>query len=204
MSMTVASYTQIGTAERLALLQKRRAELLALIAAGDATEAEILEEQELVKRVVATERVHSDEQGKQYRARVQQEADERRERLNAVLDELASLTPRYLLALADFTNIADEIQQRGLGFDGGGEMEALLGLPPDFGSRVIREIRAAAPKTEWDFAGVGPFAAGVKADRPKLRAERGIILDPRAGMGPPPGYSGRWNFALGRPDESEA
>ena len=58
-----------------------------------------------------------------YRARITDQANEWRGRLNERLDELGDLVPRLLLALSHFTTMADECQREGFGFSGGGLLE---------------------------------------------------------------------------------
>jgi hypothetical protein len=98
--------------------------------------------------------------------------------------------PRLLLACSHFNTIAAEVQERGLGFHGGGLLEGHFGVAADFGWRLIAAIKEASPRSQWDFAGVGNLGDGVKAERPKIKPP--LMLHFAPDHRPPLGYSGVW------------
>ncbi len=185
-------------------LTHRLAEIERDITTGSGDVLDLLTEKELVKKQILAASIASGKrQDKEYRARVTAEAAERQERVNAAVDELADLIPRVQIACSMFTRVADEVQARGLGFNTAGTVEELLGLPQDFGTRVIAEITAAAPNVSWDVSHLGFLGQGRKAERPAPITR--ILKTPafRQDFAAPPGFSGAWDPLRGRPLQDE-
>ena len=186
-----------ATAERTeAEMRARIAEIESALSDGTVTASDLEEKESLSRELLAASIRSQTRIDAAYRARVTEEAAERRERMHRSLDKLGDLVPRLLLACSEFKGIAAEIQVKGLGYDAPSQMDQLLGVPYDFGEKVSAAIRAAAPDTEWDWGHTGPGDEGVKAERPKLRAPRSFSLIAGAGS-PPPGYTGSWDYRYG-------
>jgi hypothetical protein len=189
-----------ATAERTeGELQARLADIATAIAGGTVT-ADELEEKELLERQLQAAAYARQARGDEaYRARVTEQANERRGRLNESLDELGDLVPRLLLACAAFDTIVAEVQEKGLGFNPGAVLlEDVFCIPPDFGARLIAAVKEISPRTAWDYSHTGPLGKGVKAERPKLK-EPLRLREPRFYNPPPPGYSGTWDPIKGEP-----
>lgn len=135
-------------------------------------EAAAKDEQRAHAERVARERHETAE----HRAKVTAEGEARRRRMHESLDELGDLVPRLLMACAHFTTIATEVGEKGLGFDASAPLEEVLGLPHDFGVKLVAAINELAPRTEWDWGHVGVLGKGVKAERPKLRTAHAPVL----------------------------
>jgi hypothetical protein len=194
-----------ATAERTeAELQARLAAVDAALAAGTGDVLALMEEREGLRLAVqAAAHTRQAREQAEYRAKVTEQANELRGRLNESLDELGDLVPRVLLACSHFHTIVAEVQAKGLGFNPGAALlEDVFCVPPDFGSSLIAAIREIAPRTEWDYGHTGPFANGRKAERPKLRGPQAIRV-PQFYNPPPHGYSGLWDPIKGEPVDGE-
>jgi hypothetical protein len=189
-----------ATAERTeGELQARLAEIATAIAGGTVTADELEEKESLERQIQAAAYARQARADEAYRARVTDQANELRGRVNESLDELGDLVPRLLLACAHFNTIVAEVQEKGLGFNPGAVLlEDVFCIPPDFGARLIAAIKEISPRTQWDYSHTGPLGKGVKAERPKLKPGPTIHFAPDYRR--PPGYTGvRWP-----PEEPEA
>ena len=191
----------MATAERTeSALQARLAAVDAGIAAGEGDTLALMEEREGLRLAVqATALARQQRADKEYRARVTDQAEELRGRVNESLDELGDLVPRLLLACSHFNTLVAEVQVKGLGFSPGAALlEDVFGVPVDFGSRLIAAINEISPRTEWDFGHIVILGKGVKAARPRPRGPV-TIRAPRFYNGPPPGFNGLWDPIKGEP-----
>jgi hypothetical protein len=109
---------------------------------ADAVLDELTSEAKHKERMQAEQIARQRRQDAEYRARITEQANQRRALLNENLDELCDLVPRVLLACSHFTTIADEVQREGLGFDPGAQLlDDVFCIPPVFGVKLITAIR---------------------------------------------------------------
>lgn len=201
MSVADAETTALEARDRLNQLRTRYGQLQAAIRAGDAGEETILEEQRVQSQLVAAEKANEIASTRAYQAKLAKDTADRRSRVNAVMDTFGDLIPRLQMACSDFKTVVDEINRNGLGLNPAGEtFEQVLGVPADFGMRIMAAIKEAAPNTQWDYGHTGPqFGNAAKAERPKI-VQTTYSIDTGV-SGPPPGFSGAWDMLRGRPLE---
>lgn len=194
MSVAEAETTALETRDRLNQLRTRYGQLQAAIRAGDAGEETILEEQRVQTQLTAAEKANEIASTKAYQAKLAKDTADRRARVNAVMDRFGALIPELFYLCADFREVVDEINRDGLGLNPAGEtFEQVLGVPCDFGMRLSRAIKEAAPDTRWDLSHADT------PERPKIVA-RTYSIDTGVPM-PPPGFNGAWDMLRGRPLE---
>jgi hypothetical protein len=80
------------------------------------------------------------------------------------------------------------------GLTGGGLIEDVFGVPPDFPAKLLQAIHDAAPRADWHITSAIDGSAPV---RPTLRKEATVYLDGGYGR-PPHNFTGTWP-----PDENE-
>lgn len=200
MSVAEAETTALEARDRLNQLRTRSGQLQAAIRAGDAGEETILEEQRVQAQLVAAEKANEIASTKAYQAKLAKDTADKRARVNAVMDKFGALIPELLHLCVEFREVVDVINRDGLGLNPAGEtFEQVLGVPCDFGMRLSRAIKEAAPDTQWDLLHNGPNAKDGKPERPKIVA-RSYSIDTGV-SGPPPGFSGTWDMLRGRPFE---
>ena len=122
-----------------------------------------------------------------YLAANKAKVDDYLKRLKPIQVEVNRHVVGLLLSLTDLKKLGREAYT--IPWTQGGAIEEILGCPETFADQIITALHRAAPRTQWDFAGVeGPT---LQPD-PTFR----VVMPP---PGPPPGYSGVWNMTAGRP-----
>jgi hypothetical protein len=158
------------TADRLAQLQARHAEVACRVSSDVATEDEILEAEELRARVMAASQAHDAAQMRAYREAIAAQVADFDTRVNANMTTIGGLVAQLLFALQDTESLVADAYT---GVGNGREFEDMFGVPEAVARDVRRAISEAAPAAQWNY----DVCAGGTPQRP-VRTVYALRLPP--------------------------
>jgi hypothetical protein len=175
---------------RLNTLEGEWQELSTRIVQGDAGAEDFTRRQTLLSELTAARDAAAALESRQTRAAQLERSTDLRVRLDETMSEIGELVPRLELACVDLRALVQEIYVTGLPPGGSDNIAEVLGVPADFGDRMLRALAEAAPGVEWDYP-----LPGERPRRPNLRVDRRVVQVGRAEL--PPGASGVVNSFTG-------